>query len=138
MVATIAMWIVFATLHIVYVPDFMLHIAALPKPTCVCSLPFVDPATEKDSEEKKATVKYAIAERDYLCAYECPAAQGECPLSKEEGQSYAEYKAACAALKDSDKAEEEEPLTAAIEEDEDEEDLEEDDDEDEDFEIEEE
>lgn len=132
MVMTISMWLAFAVLHILYVPDFMLHIAALPKPPCVCNLPFVDPASEKDSEEKKATIKAAVAEREYLCNYQCPAAQGECPLDKEEGQSYAEYKAACAALKDSAKGEEEAPLEALPEEDE--EDLEEDEDDEEDFE----
>jgi len=138
MVFTLSMWIAFAGLHIFYVPDFLRHIAALPKPPCVCSLPFVDPALEKDSEEKKATIAAAAAEREYLCKYQCPAAQGECPLDKEEGQTKAEYKAACAALKDSTKGEEEAPLEAIPDED-DEEDLEdEDEDDEEDFEAEEE
>lgn len=82
---TLVMWIVSATLHIIYVPPFMLHIAALVKPACICSLPFVDPAVEKDSEEKKAAIVKANAEREYLCALECPARLSDCPLKKEEG-----------------------------------------------------
>jgi len=54
---TLVMWIASSVVHIWYVPDFLLHIAALPKPPCVCPLPFVDPAEENASEEKKAAVK---------------------------------------------------------------------------------
>jgi len=127
---TLAMWLTFASIHIIYVPDFMLHIAALKKPACICSLPFVDPAPENATEAKKAAVAKAVEEREYLCNYQCPPVKGECPLVKEEGQSDAEYLAACAALKDQAKAEEEAPLESAdVEEEEEEEDLEEEDEE---------
>lgn len=100
LVLDLLMWIVFSVLHIIYVPDFLLHIAALPKPPCLCSLPQVDPAGEDASEAIKAAVKEAEKTREYLCAIECPAKKGDCPLAKEEGQSDEDYKAACAALKD--------------------------------------
>jgi len=114
LVMTLLMWITFATLHIVYVPDFLAHIAALPKPKCKCSLPLVTPAAEDASEEEKAAVKRAEDEREYLCSYECKAKAGDCPLAKEEGQSQAEYEAACAALAEQAeaKAEEEAPSLA--------------------------
>lgn len=115
LVMTLLMWITFATLHIVYVPDFLAHIAALPKPKCKCSLPLVTPAAENASEEEKAAVKAAIDEREYLCSYECKASKGDCPLAKEEGQSQAEYEAACAALAEQAVAKAaEEPPAAAV------------------------
>jgi len=98
LVMTLLMWITFATLHIIYVPEFLAHIVALPKPKCRCSLPTVEPAAEDASEEAKAAIAAATAEREYLCAIQCPATEGDCPLAKEDGQSDAEYKAACAAL----------------------------------------
>lgn len=98
MVMTLVMWILSAVIHYVYVPDFMLHVAALKKPACICSLPFVDPALEKDSEEKKAAVFKANEERVYLCSIECPFRVDDCPLSKGEGQSDEDYEAACVAL----------------------------------------
>lgn len=100
LISTLLMWVFFAGLHIYYVPLFLLQVAAMPKPPCVCSLPLVDAAPEDASEAKKEGTRMAIAERNYLCNLECPAVKGECPLSKDASQSDEEYAATCAALKD--------------------------------------
>jgi len=118
---TLMLWILSAGIHIYYVPPFMLHIAALKKPACMCTLPYVDPPVEKDSEEKKAAIVKANAEREYLCTLECPIRLGECPLSQEEGQSDEDYEAACAALADQAKGAESAPADGALTDDEDDE-----------------
>lgn len=84
MVMTLLMWIAFATMHIVYVPDFLAHVAALPKPPCRCDLPQVEPAKETATEEEKAAIKAAIEEREALCLIQCPPKKGDCPLAKGE------------------------------------------------------
>jgi len=82
LIITLAMWLSFAVVHIIYVPQFLLHITALKKPACICSLPFVDPAAEKATEAKKASIKKANEEREFLCSIQCPDNKNTCPLEK--------------------------------------------------------
>jgi len=98
LVMDLLMWIGITSLHVLYVPGFLVHVAALPRKACKCNIPKVEPVAEDASEELKAENARANTERDYLCLLQCPPAGKTCNLDKEEGQSDADYEAACAAL----------------------------------------
>jgi len=94
----LVMWIGFSVVHILYVPGFLAHCAALPPPPCECTIPLVDRTYVSRNPLIRAEQERAEKEREYLCKIQCPVSD-VCPLDKGEGQSDEEYLAACEALK---------------------------------------
>lgn len=73
------LWIVIGLLHIIYIDEFMAYVDAQRPTSCACSLPPVPPLPENPTAKYVEVRLMALAERESLCALECPSGEGKAP-----------------------------------------------------------
>jgi hypothetical protein len=105
MFTSLFLWLFTGLIHYYWIDDFvryidsMIYDGATNLDGCVCSFPIVTDAPDDEEEVTKAAWDFATKERARVCAIECPPLPTECKLKRRTGDTAAEYRERCDAVK---------------------------------------
>lgn len=86
-------------IHIYFIDDFVAFIDSQKEADCVCSAPEVLPLAPAADAETVAAWEFAKSQRKTACLIECPPLPADCQLQRLQGDTEAEYRERCAAVK---------------------------------------